>query len=101
MPQIFSNDIDLVRKDPKPKKKPKQLLPESQPVPAFEPLHIDDYDDHGAPNLPASLDQHDPLALFQLFFSNKMVDKIVHWTNEHAASHPPSDEDAPLGHARP
>ena len=88
----FSNNINFVKKDLKPKKKPKQPPPAPQPVPAFEPLQIDDYDDHGAPNIPASLDQHDPLAIFRLFFSDIMVDKMVDWTNKYAASYTPSED---------
>jgi hypothetical protein len=81
MPQTFSNDIDFVRKDPKSKKKRKQPAPEPQPVPAFEPLQIEDYDNPGEPHVPASLDQHDTLALFRLFFTDKMMEKMVVWTN--------------------
>ena len=93
MPATFSNDIDFVKKDLKPKKKLKQLPLAPQLVLAFEPLQIDDYDDHGAPNIPASLNQYDSLAIFRLFFSDIMVDKMVDWTNEHAASYTPSEED--------
>ena len=77
MPATFSNNINFVKKDLKPKKKLKQPPPVPQPVPAFEPLQIDNYNDHGAPNIPTSLNQHNPLAIFRLFFSDIIVDKIV------------------------
>jgi hypothetical protein len=31
-------------------------------APDFEPLHITDFDDHGTPNLPPTLDRGDPFA---------------------------------------
>ena len=55
MPQIFSNDIDFMPKDPKPKKTPKEPPLEPWPLPAFEPMEIDDYNQPGEPNLPAGL----------------------------------------------
>ena len=100
MPHTFSNDIDLVRKDPRPKKTPKKPPPEPWPVPAFEPLQIQGHNDPGEPNIPTGLDRHDPLALFRLFFTDTIMEKIAVWTNKHAESHPPSDEQAPLGRGR-
>jgi len=92
MPHTFLNDIDLVRKDSRPKKTPKKPPPEPWPVPAFKPLQIQGYDDPGEPNIPTSLDRHDPLALFRLFFTDIIMEKIVVWINKYAKSHPLSNE---------
>jgi hypothetical protein len=97
MPTTFSNDIDLVQKDLKPRAHPKLPYPEPTQLPAFEPLQIDNYDAPGTPNIPSGLDQHDPMALFCLFFTDEMVEKMVRWTNEYATDYQPSKEDAPLG----
>ena len=70
----------------------KNPCPKSQPLPKFKPLHIDDLDDHGSPNLPSNLDTHDPFKLFGLFFTNKIMDKLVEWTNTHAEFYPPDKE---------
>lgn len=46
----------------------KKPAPEPWSLPAFSPIEIDDYNEPGEPNVPLSLDWHDPLALFKLFF---------------------------------
>ena len=89
-----SNNIDLVqltqykvllnRVAKKPPPKPWEL-------PDFEPLHIDDFDDHGTPNLPPTLDRHDPFAIFSQFFTSEIMDKLVGWTNKYAELHPSND----------
>src|ERR1700733_5097779 len=91
-----SNDIDLVQptqyKVP-PNRVAKKPLPEPWELPDFEPLHIDDFDDHGTPNLPPTLDQHDPFAIFGQFFTSEIMDKLVEWTNKYAELHPSNDAD--------
>ncbi|KAF2817332.1 uncharacterized protein BDZ99DRAFT_13689 [Mytilinidion resinicola] len=71
-------------------KHPKLPYPKPTPLPAFEPLQINNYDAPGTPNIPPGLDQHDPVALFRLFFTDEMVEKMVRWTNEYAKDHRPS-----------
>ena len=93
MPATFFNNINFIKKDPKPKKKPKQPPLAPQLVPAFKPLQIDNYNNYRAPNIPTSLNQHNPLTVFRLFFSNIIVDKMVDWINKYAASYAPSKED--------
>jgi len=61
-------------------------------LPKFEPLHIDDWDDHGSPNLPSNVDTHDPFELFSLFFTDEIMDKLVEWTNEYVELYPPDEE---------
>jgi len=51
-------------------------------------LHIDDFDDHGTPNLPPTLDRNDPFAIFSQFFTSKIVNKLVEWTNKYAELYP-------------
>jgi hypothetical protein len=88
-------NADLVQKtqyNVPPNQIAKNPCPKSQPLPKFKPLHIDDLDDHGSPNLPSNLDTHDPLKLFGLFFTNKIMDKLVEWTNTHAEFYPPDKE---------
>ena len=75
-----SNDIDLVQ--PTQYKVPlnrvaKKPPPEPWELPDFEPLHIDDFDDYGTPNLPLTLDRNDPFAIFSQFFTSEIIDKLV------------------------
>ena len=51
-------------------------------------MHIDDFDNHGTPNLPPTLDRGDPFAIFGQFFTDEIVDKLVEWTNKYAELHP-------------
>ena len=47
-------DADLVQKtqyNVPPNRIAKKPCPKPWPLPKFEPLHIDDWDDHGSPNL--------------------------------------------------
>ena len=69
MPQVLNN-IDFIIKDPKPTKKPKEPPLELQPLPTFEPMQIDDYNNLGESNIPTGLNRHNPIALFRLFFTN-------------------------------
>ena len=90
-----SNDIDLVQPtqyNVRPNRVAKKPPPEPWELPDFEPLHIDDFDNHGTPNLPPSLDQNDPFAIFSQFFTDEVVDKLVEWTNQYAELHQ-SNED--------
>ena len=76
MPQAL-NDINFIIKDPKPTKKPKEPPLEPWPLSAFEPMQIDDYNNLGEPNIPTSLNRHNPMALFRLFFTNEIVERMV------------------------
>ena len=84
-------DGDLVQKTQykvPPNKIAKKPPPKPQPLPKFKPLHIDDWDDHGSPNLPPNVNTHDPFKLFSLFFIDKIIDKLIEWTNKHAELYP-------------
>ena len=68
--------LNKMAKTPPPPPKP-WLLPH------FEPLHIDNWDDHSSPNLPSDVDQHDPYELFSLFFTEDIINKLMEWTNKY------------------
>ena len=88
-------DIDLVQKtqyNVPLNKTAKTAPPKPWPLPKFEPLHIDNWDHCGSPNLPPNVDIHDPFGLFSLFFTDEIVDKLVEWTNKHAELYPPDEE---------
>ena len=61
-------------------------------MPFFEPLHIANFDNYGTPNLPPNLNLHGPLAIFRLFFTNKIIDKLAEWTNKYAELYPVEEE---------
>ena len=65
MPQTLLNDIDVI-------KRTEYIVPPSRvakkPAPESWSIEIDDYNDSEESNVPLSLDWHDPLALFKLFF---------------------------------
>ena len=99
MPRV-SNDIDYVKwKDPCTKKS-KNPPPEPWALPPFTPLQIDDYYDLGEPSISPSLDRHDPLAIFRLFFTNKILERIVEWTNKYTETHLILEDKAPRGRPR-
>ena len=92
-----SNDIDYVKwKDPRTKTSKDPPL-ELQALPLFEPLQIDDYYDPGEAAIPSGTDCYDPMALFRLFFNDKMLDQMAIQTNTYAEAHLVSEKDAPLG----
>jgi hypothetical protein len=62
----------------------KKPRPKPWPLPKFEPLHIDDWDNYGLLNLPPGVDTYDSFKLFKLFFIDEIMDKLVAWTNEYA-----------------
>lgn len=58
MPQIFLNDIDVVKYTEyivPPSRVAKKLAPKLWSLPAFSPIEIYDYNNPGAPNIPLSL----------------------------------------------
>ena len=75
-----SNDIDLVQPtqyNVQPNRVAKKPPPEPWELPNFEPLHIDDFDNHSTPNLPPTLDRGDPFAIFSQFFTDEIIDKLA------------------------
>jgi hypothetical protein len=74
----------------------KTAPPKPWPLPEFEPLYIDDWDNYGSPNLPPNVDTHDPFRLFSLFFIDKIIDKLIEWINKYAELYPLDEEKAHL-----
>ena len=95
-----SNDIDYVKwKDPR-SKKSKKPPPEPWTVPPFTPLRVDNYWDPGEAAVPSGTDRSDPMALFRLFFTDKILDKMAGWTNTYVEANPVPEEEALEGRAR-
>ena len=46
-------------------------------LPKFEPYVIDNYNVHSEPNFPNYINRSAPLKLFKLFFTDKIMDKLV------------------------
>ena len=86
--RINANLIQKTQYKVPPNKTAKTPPPEPWPLPEFEPLHITDWDDHGLLNLPPNINTHDPFKLFSLFFTDKIIDKLVEWINKHAELYP-------------
>jgi hypothetical protein len=81
-----SNDLDLVQPTQyivPPNWTAKKPPPKPWPLPKFEPLHIDDFDDYSKLNLPPNINLHNPFQLFSLFFIDKIMDKLVEWINKY------------------
>ena len=75
-----SNDIDLVEPTQyniPPNRTAKKPPPKPWPLPDFQPLQIHNWDDHGAPNLPPNINRHDPMQLFNLFFTYEIINKLI------------------------
>jgi len=62
----------------------KELPPEPWQLPKFEPFVIDDYNAHSEPILPLNTNISDPIVLFNLFYTDKIIDKLIEWTNAYA-----------------
>jgi len=68
-------------------------LPKDQSPPQFNPLQINNDSPHGKPNLPINFKDSDAFELFQLFFTNDLIDLLIYYTNTNAAK---AMEKAPL-----
>ena len=83
--QIQSNDIDFVQQ-PRYSHRKTPLPPEYEKhkgyrsIDGYEPLRLKEIDGAG-PNLPLDLDLDDPLAFFQLFFTDKLFQHLQECTN--------------------
>ena len=84
-------NIDLVQKtqyNVPLNKTAKTAPPKLQPLPKFEPLHINNQDHYGLLNLPLNVDIHNPFGLFSLFFMDEIVNKLIEWINRYAELYP-------------
>jgi hypothetical protein len=46
-------------------------------LPDFNLFHIDDFEDHGQPNLPPDVEQSDPFVILSQFFTDKIIEQLV------------------------
>jgi len=70
-----TNDPHVIAKEPP---------PEPWQLPKFEPFIIDDYKAHSEPILPPNTNINNLIALFNLFYTNKIIDKLIEWINAYA-----------------
>ena len=75
-----------------PNKTAKKPLFKPQPLPKFKPLYINNQSNYSLLNLPFNINPHDPFRVFSLFFTDKIMDKFVEWTNKYAELYPPDKE---------
>ena len=78
-----SNDIDHVRKDPQPENAPKESPPKPKPLPKYKPIQIKKPFTHGHALLPDTT-SNNPYAIFSLFFTESILERLVQHTNEYA-----------------
>ena len=83
-----SNDLDHVKKDPKPSKTIKERPPDPWPLPTFVPLRINNPLARGQGYLPDTVTPDDPYEIFSLFFSNEAIQTLVSHTNKYAFQYP-------------
>ena len=83
-----SNDLDHVKKDPKPSNTPKGRPSDPWPLPTYVPLKISNPRTNGQGHLPNTVAPDDPYAIFSLFFSDETIQILVYHTNEYAFQHP-------------
>ena len=86
-----SNDIDFVQPTqytvPK-NKVAKKPPPEPELLPHFDPLPMHNENEYGQLKLPANIDNKDPRQLFQLFWTDEIINQLVEYTNRNAELHP-------------
>jgi len=66
-------------------------------MPDFQPFLINDWHNHGKPNLPPGVNSSDPFAIFSLFFIEDIIDKLIRWLNTFIELHRPLNKEALLG----
>ena len=84
----MSDDLDHVRKDPKPTTTPKGRPPDPWPLPTYVPLRISSPRTYGQGCLPSTVAPDDPVAIFDLFFNDEAIQVLVNHTNEYAFLNP-------------
>ena len=77
-----SNDLDLVPIDTGASQPSKAPAPASWPIPAFQPLEINNPLTHGQSNLPEDVSPDDPCAIFSLFFDEDTLQILFTNTNK-------------------
>ena len=90
-----SNNIDLVQptKYPIPKGQiAKKPSPGPKPLPPFKPLLIYNTNEYRQPNLLPHINNKDPIQLFKLFQTDKVVNQLIEYTNRNIELYPPLEE---------
>ena len=59
-------------------------FPEPWELPKFEPFIIDDYNTYSELILPLNTNISDLMALFNLFYIDKIIDQLIEWINAYA-----------------
>ena len=79
-----TNDEDFVP----PTQYPKLLRQaKRKPPPYFEPLPILNESTYSTPNLPPHINTNNPYQLFELFWTDELLDKLVEYTNRNVELH--------------
>ena len=99
------NDVDLVRRPEYSKNPPGRpnLPPKPDPLPEeWKPFQIDTDNEHphGHPQLPASVNASNAMELFQLFFTNELLDELAYYTNSLAKEYYQESKKTNTGYAR-
>ena len=84
----ISDDLDHVRKDPKPAQIPRCRPPDPWPLPSHSPREINNALTHGQGYLPNNMNPDDPYTIFSLFFNEETLQVLVQHTNKYAFLHP-------------
>ena len=91
----ISNDLDHVRKDPKPQTTSKGRSSDLWPLPIYVLLKITNRRTHGQGHLPNIITPDDSYAIFNLFFSDKTIQILVRYTNKYTFYNPKPEIDRP------
>ena len=76
-----SNDLDHVKKDPKPSKTPKGPPPSPWPLPKYTPVDIKKPWTNGISQLPDIIAPDNPYTIFNLFFNDQVIEILVRHIN--------------------
>jgi len=83
-PKKQGNDEDFVKPTPYPKITKNTVVPElpnDRSLPLFKPLLINNSTPYKKPNLRPGLDDLDAFKIFRLFFTDKLMDLLIYYTN--------------------
>jgi hypothetical protein len=81
-----SNDEDFVLPTVYPNQlasSKKKAPPKPRPLPDFVPLYINNNNKYRRLNLPHNVNPGDAYGIFKLFFTNKLLNKLVNFTNRY------------------
>ena len=76
-----SNDLDHVKKDPKPSRTPKGRPPKPWPLPMYKPVKIKQPWTNGHSQLPSTITPDDPYAIFNRGLDQGLADLRTKWNS--------------------